>query len=169
MGSHPGGLGGTFGGNPIACAAALATIETIERDGYIQRARDMERLITEPLLRMQADDDRIGDAADLPIGAGRVVPALDAGLRGMRVGGRRRINVRPERGWKLPDAQCLTTITDMAIVPTSKVQENDACFDGQSMPTPANFASRRRMLRRYDETLIVDAELVDVLAETEPF
>ena len=59
--SHPGGLGGTFGGNPLACAAALATIETIEKDGFIQRARDMERLITGPLLRMQADDDRIGD------------------------------------------------------------------------------------------------------------
>ena len=59
--AQPGGLGGTFGGNPIACAAALATIETIERDGFVQRARDMERLITEPLLRLQADDDRIGD------------------------------------------------------------------------------------------------------------
>ena len=59
--AQPGGLGGTFGGNPIACAAALATIETIEKDGLIQRARDMERLITEPLLRLQADDDRIGD------------------------------------------------------------------------------------------------------------
>ncbi len=59
--AHPGGLGGTFGGNPIACAAALATIETIEKDGLVQRARDMERLITEPLLRLQADDDRIGD------------------------------------------------------------------------------------------------------------
>ena len=59
--AQPGGLGGTFGGNPIACAAALATIETIEKDGFVQRARDMERLITEPLLRLQADDDRIGD------------------------------------------------------------------------------------------------------------
>jgi len=58
---HPGGLGGTFGGNPVACAAALATIETIESDGLIERARQIERLITEPLLRLQAGDDRIGD------------------------------------------------------------------------------------------------------------
>ena len=58
---HPGGLGGTFGGNPVACAAALATIETIESDGLIERARQIERLITEPLLRVQAGDDRIGD------------------------------------------------------------------------------------------------------------
>ncbi len=59
--SHLGGLGGTFGGNPVACAAALATIETIERDGLVERARQMERLITEPLLRLQAGDDRIGE------------------------------------------------------------------------------------------------------------
>lgn len=59
--SHVGGLGGTFGGNPIACAAALATIATIESDGLVERARELERLITEPLLRLQAGDDRIGD------------------------------------------------------------------------------------------------------------
>lgn len=59
--SHGGGLGGTFGGNPVACAAALATIATIESDGLIERAREIERLVTEPLLRLQAGDDRIGD------------------------------------------------------------------------------------------------------------
>lgn len=58
---HVGGLGGTFGGNPLACAAALATIETIEDDGLVERARQLERLITEPLLRLQAADDRVGD------------------------------------------------------------------------------------------------------------
>ncbi|BBY10926.1 4-aminobutyrate aminotransferase [Mycobacterium marseillense] len=58
---HVGGLGGTFGGNPLACAAALATIETIESDGLVERAQRLERLITEPLLRLQAGDDRIGD------------------------------------------------------------------------------------------------------------
>ena len=58
---HVSGLGGTFGGNPVACAAALAAIETIESDGLIERAQHLERLITEPLLRAQAADDRIGD------------------------------------------------------------------------------------------------------------
>ncbi len=33
-----GALGGTFGGNPVACAAALATIETIEKDGLLARS-----------------------------------------------------------------------------------------------------------------------------------
>jgi 4-aminobutyrate aminotransferase/(S)-3-amino-2-methylpropionate transaminase len=58
---HVSGLGGTFGGNPVACAAALASIATIESDGLIERARQIERLATERLLRLQAGDDRLGD------------------------------------------------------------------------------------------------------------
>src|SRR5580704_9303329 len=58
---HVSGLGGTFGGNPVACAAALASIATIEEDGLIERAQQIERLIIERLLRLQAGDDRIGD------------------------------------------------------------------------------------------------------------
>ena len=58
---HVSGLGGTYGGKPIACAAALATIETIETDGLVARAGAIERLMKDRLHRMQADDDRIGD------------------------------------------------------------------------------------------------------------
>jgi 4-aminobutyrate aminotransferase/(S)-3-amino-2-methylpropionate transaminase len=58
---HVGGLGGTYGGNPLACAAALATIDTIESDGLVERAREIETLMKDRLGRLQADDDRIGD------------------------------------------------------------------------------------------------------------
>jgi 4-aminobutyrate aminotransferase/(S)-3-amino-2-methylpropionate transaminase len=58
---HVSGLGGTYGGNPVACAAALATIETIEADGLVARAREIEALMKERLGRLQAEDDRIGD------------------------------------------------------------------------------------------------------------
>ncbi|MGD9621962.1 MAG: 4-aminobutyrate--2-oxoglutarate transaminase [Mycolicibacterium sp.] len=58
---HVSGLGGTYGGNPVACAAALATIETIEADGLVQRAAQIESLMKDKLGRMQAEDDRIGD------------------------------------------------------------------------------------------------------------
>src|SRR6202048_642079 len=58
---HSSGIGGTFGGNPLACAAALATIATIEADGLIDRARQIERLMKGRLLALQAADDRIGD------------------------------------------------------------------------------------------------------------
>ncbi len=58
---HASGLGGTYGGNPIACAAALATLETIETTNLIDRAGAIERLMKDRLGRLQADDDRIGD------------------------------------------------------------------------------------------------------------
>jgi len=58
---HAGGIGGTYCGNPLACAAALATIETIETDGLLERAKQIERLMKDRLGRLQADDDRIGD------------------------------------------------------------------------------------------------------------
>jgi len=59
--THVGAVGGTYGGNPLACAAALATIETIEMDGLLDRAKEIERLMKDRLGRIQADDDRIGD------------------------------------------------------------------------------------------------------------
>ena len=58
---HVSGLGGTFGGNPVACAAALASIATIESDGLIERAQQIGRLVTDRLVQVQAGDDRIGD------------------------------------------------------------------------------------------------------------
>ncbi|WP_435592684.1 4-aminobutyrate--2-oxoglutarate transaminase [Nocardia sp. bgisy118] len=58
---HSGGLGGTYGGNPVACAAALATIETMSRLGLPARAREIEALV-KPRLRKLADEiDIIGE------------------------------------------------------------------------------------------------------------
>jgi 4-aminobutyrate aminotransferase/(S)-3-amino-2-methylpropionate transaminase len=51
---HPGGLGGTYGGNPLACAAALGAIETIERDGLVERARAIGARVL-PKLRAVAE------------------------------------------------------------------------------------------------------------------
>ena len=58
---HVGGLGGTYGGNPIACAAAMAVIETIERDQLVLRARQVETLMKARLNSLAASDNRIGD------------------------------------------------------------------------------------------------------------
>lgn len=41
--SRPGGLGGTFGGNPVACAASVAVFEQIERLGLLAEAKRIER------------------------------------------------------------------------------------------------------------------------------
>ncbi|NUS52344.1 MAG: 4-aminobutyrate--2-oxoglutarate transaminase [Nocardioidaceae bacterium] len=58
---HPGGLGGTYGGNPLACAAALAVIETIEAEDLLTRAREIETRLLGRLGELQQSDPRIGD------------------------------------------------------------------------------------------------------------
>jgi len=44
-----GGLGGTYGGNPVACAAALATLDVIEQEGLPARARELGTVIRKRL------------------------------------------------------------------------------------------------------------------------
>jgi 4-aminobutyrate aminotransferase/(S)-3-amino-2-methylpropionate transaminase len=51
--SHPGGLGGTFGGNPVACAAAIAVFEHIERDNLLGEAQRIEKTLKPALLALQ--------------------------------------------------------------------------------------------------------------------
>jgi 4-aminobutyrate aminotransferase/(S)-3-amino-2-methylpropionate transaminase len=58
---HVGGLGGTYGGNPLACTAALAAIETIEADGLVERARQLEQRMKRRLHELARTDQRIGD------------------------------------------------------------------------------------------------------------
>src|SRR5438445_651789 len=50
----PGELGATFGGNPVACATALATIAVIERDGLLARAEVIGQAIRKRFVAMPA-------------------------------------------------------------------------------------------------------------------
>ncbi|GAB2569603.1 4-aminobutyrate--2-oxoglutarate transaminase [Leucobacter ruminantium] len=59
--AHAGGLGGTYTGSPIACAAALATIETYQADNLLARAARIQEIIEEVFGALQQSDDRIGD------------------------------------------------------------------------------------------------------------
>ncbi len=59
--SHIGGLGGTYGGNPIACAAALAAIEIIESEKLVDRARHLEEILTTSLKAIAAKHPEIGE------------------------------------------------------------------------------------------------------------
>jgi 4-aminobutyrate aminotransferase/(S)-3-amino-2-methylpropionate transaminase len=58
---HPGGLGGTFGGNPVCCAAALAAIATMERDDLAGAARRIGAVVTGRLTTLQAELPAIGE------------------------------------------------------------------------------------------------------------
>ncbi|MFF2370722.1 4-aminobutyrate--2-oxoglutarate transaminase [Agromyces sp. NPDC058110] len=57
----PGGLGGTYTGNPMACAAALASIESYEEDGLIERAKQIGTVLIGRLNALRTTDARIGD------------------------------------------------------------------------------------------------------------
>jgi 4-aminobutyrate aminotransferase/(S)-3-amino-2-methylpropionate transaminase len=95
---HPGGLGGTFGGNPVACAAALATIGVMRTDDLAGAANHIGQQLTDRLVALQDQFPAIGDvrgrgamqAIELvvpgtlepdPVSAGRIAAAcLRAGV-----------------------------------------------------------------------------------------
>jgi 4-aminobutyrate aminotransferase/(S)-3-amino-2-methylpropionate transaminase len=61
---HGGGLGGTYGGNPVACAAALAAIETMETQDLRARAREIESIVKGRLGKLREElgaDGIMGD------------------------------------------------------------------------------------------------------------
>ena len=59
--SHVSGLGGTFGGNPIACAAALGAIATIEEEKLVERSRHIGEILGGALRAMAAKYPVIGE------------------------------------------------------------------------------------------------------------
>jgi 4-aminobutyrate aminotransferase/(S)-3-amino-2-methylpropionate transaminase len=58
---HPGGLGGTYGGNPVACAAALASIETMEAEDLAVRAREIGTILTGRLTELGRAYPQVGE------------------------------------------------------------------------------------------------------------
>jgi 4-aminobutyrate aminotransferase len=56
-----GAHGSTYGGNPVACAAGIAVLETIEREGLLENAARRGAELTAGLRSMMAEDERIGD------------------------------------------------------------------------------------------------------------
>ena len=60
-----GAHGSTYGGNPVACAAGIAVLETIEQEGLIENAARRGAELTAGLRSMMAEDERIGDVRGL--------------------------------------------------------------------------------------------------------
>ena len=58
---HVSGLGGTYGGNPLACAAALGAIETIEKENLVTRANKLGTIIESALTEMKRKYSIVGD------------------------------------------------------------------------------------------------------------
>ena len=77
--AHAGGLGGTYAGSPISCAAALATMEMYEAENLGQRALEIGAIITEFFAELQKSDDRIGDIRGR--GAMQAVELVESGSK----------------------------------------------------------------------------------------
>jgi 4-aminobutyrate aminotransferase len=69
-GALPGSQGGTYGGNAVACAAALATLQVIEEEGLVARAAALGTVLMAELNRLAAETPAIGEARGLGLMAG---------------------------------------------------------------------------------------------------
>jgi 4-aminobutyrate aminotransferase len=62
---HPGGLGGTFGGNPVSCAAALAVLDELSAPGFRERAEQIAALLRTRLEEIAAKSPLVGEVRGL--------------------------------------------------------------------------------------------------------
>jgi 4-aminobutyrate aminotransferase / (S)-3-amino-2-methylpropionate transaminase / 5-aminovalerate transaminase len=90
----PGGLGGTYGGNPLACAAALGVLDVFESEGLVARAAAIGDQMRGALLRLQSRVPQIGD------------------VRGL--GAMLAIELVSDRATKAPDAELAQRVIDAA-------------------------------------------------------
>ena len=58
---HVGGLGGTYGGNPLSCRAALAVLEILFDDGLLKTAQSLGEILLERFTSLQKDHEIIGE------------------------------------------------------------------------------------------------------------
>jgi 4-aminobutyrate aminotransferase-like enzyme len=93
----PGGLGGTYAGNPLACAAALATLDVFVEDDLLSNARRIGERLASALGALKDAHPQIVDArglgamralefADAPLAASIVDAARERGLLLLKAG-----------------------------------------------------------------------------------
>ena len=76
---HASGLGGTFGGNPLACAAALGAFETMEAENLVSRAQHIGTILGDSLRALQKKYPIIGEVRGR--GAMQAIELVEAGTK----------------------------------------------------------------------------------------
>ncbi|NEW87433.1 MULTISPECIES: 4-aminobutyrate--2-oxoglutarate transaminase [Rhodopseudomonas] len=94
--AEPGGLGGTYAGNPLACAAALAVLDVFEQENLIARANQI--------------GDRLRAAIDRFALSNTLVPTSPARGPGAMVA----FDILKQRGGNEPDAETTKRVTQLA-------------------------------------------------------
>lgn len=106
------------------------------------------------------------------IGSPKNIGALNDAVVGMNVGGIRRFTILPQQGWERPTAQCDggpggrgsggELKTDYVVVPTATMVATEECFDKNKQPFPSTYAQERRMAQRFDQSLIMEVQVVAI-------
>jgi hypothetical protein len=127
------------------------------------------------------DDEQVpGDKSfRTTVGSFGNVIALNEALVGMKEGGLRRFAILPEQGWRKPGKACDggpggsgtggDLKTDYVVVPTATMVAQEACYDSTKQPFPTSYAQQRRMAQRFDQSLIMEVELVSAKPSTGGF
>ena len=76
---HASGLGGTFGGNPLSCAAALGALETMEAENLVARAQHIGKILGDSLRALQGKYPIIGEVRGR--GAMQAIELVEAGTK----------------------------------------------------------------------------------------
>ena len=102
-----------------------------------------------------------------------VILALIDAVPGMTLNSTRRISVTPRNGWEKNTPSCDggpggsgaggELKTDYVVVPTATMVDQEACFDRNKRPFPRTYAQERRMAQRFDQSLIMEVRLVNIL------
>ena len=125
---------------------------------------------------LEDDEKVLGDKSfTFVLGDTNVIQALNDAIPGMGVGSTRRISVTPQSGWEKNIPSCDggpggkgvggELRTDYVVVPTATMVEQEACFDRSKLPFPSTYAQERRMAQRFDQSLIMEVQLVNVISQ----
>jgi FKBP-type peptidyl-prolyl cis-trans isomerase len=122
---------------------------------------------------LEDDETKAGQKAfQTTIGGFNNIAALNEALVGMKVDGLRRFVIMPQKGWEKATAACDggpggrgsggDLKTDYVVVPTATMVQQEACFDNNKLPFPTTYAEQRRMAQRFDQSLIMEVQLVSI-------
>ena len=124
------------------------------------------------------DDDKEGDTLPVQLAGESLVAGVKDAVIGMQPGGRRRVLVRPERGWRRLDGSCAEGSKSISIDQADKrtssqdgnlvfkadigaaIENENACQNKVSLPQPRTYGAKARFGRRFDESLLVELDLI---------
>ena len=106
------------------------------------------------------------------VGSPDNIVALNEALLDLPEGAIRRFAILPQQGWERPTRTCDggpggqgaggSLKTDYVLVPTATMVATESCFDTTKQPFPTTFAEQRRMAQRFDQTLLMEVQIVKI-------